>query len=502
MADTDIVARGLASQALARVPVFTPEAYGAVGNGVTNDLTAVQAAFNAATTANVTIGGEQYWGRVRLTKRYNIGSGTITVTAPNAAVHGLIVEGFSPQACIIGTADQIGLNLVANSNASASWRQLHIEGLQMQGCGLQIDSGNSALFKVSGIKIDIKGVTGNAPTDGLTLKGPFEVGLYEPRIEWGSTTNQKSALYITNSVGQQASSIFIYNPNLHFGYHNLFADQYNNDIYVYGGTYLESQDSAINSAALIRLYGPHVEESCVASNNVGIEIYSGGGSIVDGAVGASVAAYPSGMKYLVGSYNGIDIRGGNMISDIAGAKIAFVDGNGDDYIFLSGNAAFDYDANAGITNYICNGLGGPTVLASGGSAQSITTATTTTLTLATLMVNMTGATVASNQVTVPAGQYLIEGRYNGRVGSSSAATIGATLQLYNNTGAAVVASNAKTLATPAGINESLYLEISAVVTLTVSTALSLRMVSTVSAGTLALSSDTGVPHYLTLTRIG
>lgn len=482
----DPIAQGLAikanNHATQYARLFYPEDYGAVGNGTTDDTAALTACFAAAMAAYTVLGSERWMAACILSKSYYVAANTITITGNNAAaaIHGFGILG-NPSAAIVGSNDQVAIDI--QNPVGNSWRDLLIRDINFINCGLKMGGLNNNFYKPTMWNVNIRGfATGNANAHGLTLNGVYECGLYDVRVDWVSTTNNKSAMYVTDSASEQSSSVYCYNLNLHYGYHNLWVDQYDIDIFLFGGTFLESRDSAIKSNGFMYAAGCHLEAFCSTSNNCGFEL--DGGFAIYSPYGYCISPWLG--QYLVKTYGNGTIVGGFFNSNIAGAKIAYVhDGGSGTNITLIGAVVDSADITSFANHCLRTpGNGGLQVVT--GSGGTIAGSATTRYPLTVNETDTIGGTLATNQLTLPAGKYLLEATFSGYVGAGIATIAN---QIYNETDASVVGSCSLISSAVTGDASGMSGSILKVVTITASKAFSVRGInSTVGAMNVGFAS--------------
>ncbi len=490
----------------AAAPARAPAVYASdyvTGNNVTDDHVQFQNALNAWIAAGVVSGSNIYLGDFIISQTIFLGTSNSNAVAAAGrfTIGGRIVfqnGGF------LRRSDG-GFALTVKNDPGQEWWGLTIETPHFLDSALRMISDNNSY---SLYQVTING--GQWVTDAasamtnaaLSLEGVYESTFNE--LDFLFNTTLAPCIDIINSTGGGTPSSNGFNSIItRLGLYGVRETGYANSSVYTDCTFLFAHSNGVNTQSYNTTFiRPHFENNCVGTGDAGCFI--DGSATFIGLEHISVAANPSAQKYGVHAYGSCTFQGGYMYSDISGAKMLSLDG-GDGVVqtVLGDPAVMTYDRNGGTKVMVNNGMGGPTVLATGGSAQSINTATTTTMGLDTLALNTTGASIASNQVTLPPGTYLLRAVYNGVVNSPGGSSSGGvTFQIYNNTDSAIVASDAFALAS--GITttgDPLSRELTAVVTLAATKALSLRFVTTIASGTPTYLSDTGTPHYLFITRV-
>ena len=231
--------------------------YGAVGDGVTDDTAAIQAAVN-------------YWVANPVDLLFPSNSTFYVTTA--------IVATFSSncvlQKCITGygsrlttAAGVVNALTVTVSGASTVVRNLMIEGLEIAhagtGYGLVMQGPLAATSYLYGCTVRDLVITG---ASGMSLLGNFfESEISNCRIEAGTTGY---GIYISTAGGSGAgsggivSSLALLQNTVRGGVNCVYGNSDISDVYIWGGTYLSSQNEGINltiaQGGLI--YGAHVED--------------------------------------------------------------------------------------------------------------------------------------------------------------------------------------------------------------------------------------------------
>lgn len=295
--------------------VLTPQDFGAVGDGVADDTTALQAMFNAwrDKLQNAELAAIRMVGDYRFTSPLEIS--------------------FTSVAYVGGCIDMGGGRLLSDLSSSGvaftlrtrtEVRNLSLYDFSIRGSAndtitVLIDGGdhnppdNQYLYNVQMFSPKIE----NAPAIGMKWVGNyFENAIYSPFIICKALTAGTYACWMdqTSSPQGNPSSIDIYGGSMRGGIHALYSDI--GDIKIFGGTYLNTGNECIlhqNFGGLIS--GVHVENAFdgnAGSNQAGISLVSSG-SIRDIYAVSNNGNMDTAIKIFSGTdidVSGIELRGG------------------------------------------------------------------------------------------------------------------------------------------------------------------------------------------------
>ena len=304
---------------------LTPQDFGAVGDGVSDDTAALQAMFDA-------------WRD----KLQNAELAAIRMVGDYRFTSPLLIS-FTSVAFVGGVIDMGGGRLLSDLSASGvaftlrtrtevrnlTFYDFNIRGSANDTTTVLIDGGdhnppdNQYLYNVQMFSPKIE----NAPAIGMKWVGNyFESAMYSPWIICKSTSAGKYACWMdqTSSPKGNPSSIDIYGGSMRGGLHALYSDI--GDIKIFGGTYLNTGKECIlhqNFGGLIS--GVHVENAFdgnPGSNQAGISLVSSG-SIRDIYATSSNGNMDTAIKVFAGTdidVSGIELRSGvpNAVNVLAG----------------------------------------------------------------------------------------------------------------------------------------------------------------------------------------
>lgn len=241
-------------------------AYGAKGDGVTDDTVALQNFLNDFASLSSDPGHLGVTAIIPPGKYKVTSTLTLAWTNPTSNTKTLSAYGVYLQPTISGTADVLRV-FATISGVVPDVRNLTIEGLMIDGSNatttgamlhMNADA-NSLLYRWALRDICIEHFAGH----GLLLDGDlFEGAIYSPRIMAANTNTTGSCIYIDGSTGAGAGgSIDIYGGTLYQGLHNVYATSASPKIF--GGTYLLAYNEAIYMDNSIEggLTGVHVENA-------------------------------------------------------------------------------------------------------------------------------------------------------------------------------------------------------------------------------------------------
>lgn len=334
--------------------------FGAVGDGVTDDSAAIEAALAAWLAADMSdlLFPPGHMFLVSSTP-------TLTFTELNGPVSGRI-QGYGAT-ILADTGVDYGLCLEATGTASSSG--IVVAGLRFEGCGFQMTVESTAWLW----DITLADLTPhNFDEHGIDLQGVFECSIRDPRVRAAASNTTGYGISIVDTGDQQASSIDIYGGSVRGGYYGLYSDGV--EVKITGGTYLFAQREGIliaDDAHGTHIDGVHVEKcwESAASQSVG-----GAGIKVSGAAtvtGVYATASGGKMKYAVEVYadGKANIIGGRSDGLVSYAKVG---GNGSSAVTLIGVQNYDDTGYTGKIEVINSGtVPTPTVtLTPGGGSTS------------------------------------------------------------------------------------------------------------------------------------
>ena len=251
--------------------------FGAVGDGVTNDTTAVQAALN-------------YWAANKCDLVFPAGRYLITspLTAIAAATKfdGSRISGYG--ATIVGNLSASGVLLKISVNA-ALWRHFTVEGLSFTGTTNETDllliDGNAAVSSQFLYGWEIHRVNCDSfPGNGITITGnAFEGTLFCCNVRTNNTTGY--GIYIN---GADVSSISLIDCTTSGGKKGVYAPSPVNDVRIWGGTYILAQEEGVRLDNAIggQVTNLHVERNWEGSASFGA---SGAGLFVSASQNFTVS---------------------------------------------------------------------------------------------------------------------------------------------------------------------------------------------------------------------
>ncbi len=258
--------------------------FGAVGDGTTDDTSAIQAAIDVWKVAQ----GESDSGSFLLfpSGRYKITS-TLDITfSENAVSGGIKFEG----ARLIS---QISSGAVLQIKVSSSLaRNFFIDDLYIT-CGGNEDqallveagtTGATSIYRFEIFRPRIESVPGGAK--GIVIaENAFEMVIHQPNIGFsgGSTASGGYGIHLTQTGGGNVSSVDIYGGTISGGEYNLLDNT--GGVKIYGGTFLESGSynvliGDVVSSVESSLIGCHFENGQLDSADTSLVRIDGIGSIV------------------------------------------------------------------------------------------------------------------------------------------------------------------------------------------------------------------------------
>jgi len=324
-------------------PWIDVRAYGAIGDGVTDDSAAIQAAIDAWAALD---SGVLFFPP----KKFRIGTAlSNTFSANKYGTHR--ISGYG--ATILHGGLTAGTALTLTGNAVV--RYIDIVGLKFDGegtalNGLVIDGGNPAskFFYHSAVEdVKFEGFLGN----GLKLTGSFfESQLMRVHGNAPAANTTGYPIYVDNGASGAISSLEVVSCTTVHGKHGLYVKSPVSDVKMYGGTYIQAQDYGVYYENIQggEISGVHVEnnwQSAADINSGGPGLYVTGGATVSGVFGTT----NSRQKYVVGAYAGAGSRmviiGGKGVGSTV--KYGTFQANAAGSLVLIGMDSLGYDMTAG-----------------------------------------------------------------------------------------------------------------------------------------------------------
>lgn len=325
---------------------FTPERYGAVGDGLTDDTAAIQAMFNAwVIDGHVDSFATRFLGNCLLKKKYLITS-TITInTAAENVVGGFVdmvgAQFFGPSEAIVA------FEFMNYSGGGYYWSGLELFGGTFTDLGLKFTSYDNT-YPLFGVKhqhpiVVTSGNLSHDPVDihAINLNGASECLIDAAKVIWSSTTNDCIA-NTSSDNGANPTSNVMRNCATRGGKHGISYVGYSLDCYIEGGLVQFSQQEGIYVEALAAVIrGVHLEDNCLDSGDA--NVYLLGGGFVDALVSQGFVGMDSKAKYALTTYSTrpIVVTGLYHGSDIDGELHAHIDGDGLNNVYLNGVETFD-----------------------------------------------------------------------------------------------------------------------------------------------------------------
>lgn len=324
-------------------PWIDVRAYGAIGDGTTDDSNAIQNAINAWAALD---SGVLFFPP----KKFKIGTAlTCTFSANRYGTHR--IEGYGATILHGGLTAGTALTLTVN----AVVRYIDIVGLKFDGEGtalncLVLDGGSPASkFFYHSLVEDVKfeGFLGN----GLKLTGSFfesQISRVHGNAPSGNTTGYP--ILIDNGATGAISSLEVISCTTVHGKYGLYVKTPVSDVKMYGGTYLQARDYGVyyENVQGGEISGVHVEnnwQSAVDLASGGPGLYATGGATLSGIFGTTNAK----QKYVVGAYAGAGSRmviiGGKGVGSTV--KYGTFNANASGSLVLIGMDSLGYDMTAG-----------------------------------------------------------------------------------------------------------------------------------------------------------
>ena len=261
--------------------VVSVKDFGAVGDGVTDDTSAIQAALDYWVTTSYTLPSELV-----------IPAGIYLISSPLHASYTSHTHHLKTLNCR-GTLR--GNNLAANedvikfSTNNSFVSTFIINGLAVEDCGLGgscivFDGGETntaeAMYIVAINEPSVR--TTNASTDtagghGITFQnGFFEASVVSPRV--GKVNDSCYGLYFKQSdLTNIVSSVDMLNPNIRGGKHCIYFEGQDFDTDIVGGTLLFAKEEGLfmEATATAHIRGLHVENCGEGASSMASSIYAG-----------------------------------------------------------------------------------------------------------------------------------------------------------------------------------------------------------------------------------
>lgn len=279
--------------------------FGAVGDGVTDDTAAIQAAINywiakleSGTPATLVFEGKFSFTSAILFSFTN----TVTEGALDFKGSQLIYKGTG------GTAVEFRVrSLVRGINIY----DLHVkdEGTSTDTV-LKFDGGSNSssqfLYNWSLYNVRVQ----QSVNKGMVWTGNFfEIALFNANITNQTRSANNHCIHLEKTTGNTPSSFDIYGGSTRGGYHGLYADI--SDVKLFGGTYIESGAEAITLVNPVSgsIHGVHVENAQMdgsGTNLAGVRMV-GSGSIQDVYATSNNGKHDTACRVFADG-NGIEVR--------------------------------------------------------------------------------------------------------------------------------------------------------------------------------------------------
>ena len=270
--------------------VVSVKDFGAVGDGVTDDYAAIQAALD-------------YW----VTKSYTepaellIPAGDYIVGSQLNAIwssHTSHVKTLNCYGTLNGNNELTGAEAVALAagedvirfSVEDVWASYYVfNGLSAKNCGaggscMTFDGGsgntNQALYVVHLNEPSAqtgKNISGSGGHGISFINGFFEAAIMNPRVGLISDTCYGLRFKPNETASQITSSIDIVNPNIRGGKHGIYLEGIDHDVDIIGGTVILAQEEGImvEAANVISLSGIHVENNGLLATDMTSSNYAG-----------------------------------------------------------------------------------------------------------------------------------------------------------------------------------------------------------------------------------
>jgi hypothetical protein len=254
---------------------------GAIGDGITDDTAAINAALLKWETARANRPGDLVFPGG---KKYKVTAG-LSIAPTDHIVFGRISGHGSEIEFPVGTDYGLTVN---GATHDKTIKGLKLDGLTFLNAGLRLKSSSSsvAVYNVV-VSNQMCDQVGNG--HGIWIDGAFECQLYSPVVTMTSTNTVYNGIFTEASTGD-TSSLEIYSPTTRHGQYGIYSNLA--DCKIFGGTGLSAKKEALymNNAEGSIIAGYHAEnnwESAVGqvSGNAGVRVI--GSAAISGVLGTA-----------------------------------------------------------------------------------------------------------------------------------------------------------------------------------------------------------------------